>query len=161
MILAFLLEYKAFGKRRFSQETADSRKEPQKGTRRKPQIGVRPFRFVPLSAALTYTHPTTDQRTPWGGGGKRGGGKPHEWHPSQKGVLDPSYGTFSTPLTCQCSVFPVQKSTTEQTTEALLDPKDPSVLKIVRRSNPYYFATAVVFQYPYRFRKTSTSEPSP
>ena len=30
-------------------------------------------------------------------------------------------------------------------------PKDPSVLKIVRRSNPYYFATAVVFQYPYRF----------
>ena len=36
--------------------------------------------------------------------------------PSQKGVLDPpSYGTFSTPLRCQCSVFPVQKSTTEQT----------------------------------------------
>ena len=31
-------------------------------------------------------------------------------------VLDPpSYGTFSTPLRCQCSVFPVQKSTTEQT----------------------------------------------
>ena len=27
----------------------------------------------------------------------------------------PSYGTFSTPLTCQCSIFPVQKSTTEQT----------------------------------------------
>ena len=30
-------------------------------------------------------------------------------------------------------------------------PKDPSVLKIVRHSNPYYFATTVVFQYPYRF----------
>ena len=30
-------------------------------------------------------------------------------------------------------------------------PKDPSVLKIVRRSNPYHFATAVVFQYPHRF----------
>ena len=27
----------------------------------------------------------------------------------------PSYGAFSTPLRCQCSVFPVQKSTTEQT----------------------------------------------
>ena len=26
-----------------------------------------------------------------------------------------SYGTFSTPLRCQCSVFPVQNSTTEQT----------------------------------------------
>ena len=30
-------------------------------------------------------------------------------------VLPPSYGTFSTPLRCQGSVFPVQKSTTEQT----------------------------------------------
>ena len=51
-----------------------------------------------------------------GGWKKEGGGKPHEWHPSQKRVLDPpSYGTFSTPLRCQCSVFPVPKSTTEQT----------------------------------------------
>ena len=50
-----------------------------------------------------------------GGWKKEGGGKPHEWHPSQRGVGPPSYGTFSTPLTCQCSVFPVQKSTTEQT----------------------------------------------
>ena len=48
-----------------------------------------------------------------GGGGKR---KKGSAHPSQKGVLDPpSYGTFSTPLRCQCSVLPVQKSTTEQT----------------------------------------------
>ena len=46
---------KAFGKRRFSQKTADFRGKPQKttGTRRKPQIGVRPLRFVPLSAALS------------------------------------------------------------------------------------------------------------
>ena len=30
--------------------------------------------------------------------------------PPKKGVLDPpSYGTFSTPLRCQYSVFPVQK----------------------------------------------------
>ena len=48
---------------------------------------------------------------------KEWGGKPHEWHPSQKGVLDPfSYSTFPTPpLRCQCDVFPVQKSTTERT----------------------------------------------
>ena len=47
-------ENEAFGKRRFSQKTADSRRKPQKpaGTRRKPQIGVCPLRFVPLSAAL-------------------------------------------------------------------------------------------------------------
>ena len=48
------LENKAFGKRRFSQKTADFRRKPQKtaGTRRKPQIGICPLRFVPLSAAL-------------------------------------------------------------------------------------------------------------
>ena len=35
--------------------------------------------------------------------------------PPKKGFwTPPSYGTFSTPLNCQCSVFPVQKSTTEQ-----------------------------------------------
>ena len=43
-----------FGKRRFSQETADFHRNPQKaaGTRRKPQIGICPLGFVPLSAAL-------------------------------------------------------------------------------------------------------------
>ena len=48
------LENEAFGKSRFSQETADFRRKPQKtaGTRSKPQIGVCPLRFVPLSAAL-------------------------------------------------------------------------------------------------------------
>ena len=47
-----------------------------------------------------------------GGWKKEGGGKPHEWHPSQKGGLDPpSYGAFSTPLGCRSSVFPKQKST--------------------------------------------------
>ena len=48
------LENKAFGKRRFSQKTADFRRKPQKiaGTRRKPRIGVCPLRFVPFSAAL-------------------------------------------------------------------------------------------------------------
>ena len=49
------------------------------------------------------------------GGGKKRGRKTSRMTPSPKGVLDPpSYGTFSTPLRCQCSVFPVQKSTTEQ-----------------------------------------------
>ena len=48
------LENKALGKRRLSQKTADFRRNLQKtaGTRRKPQIGVCPLRFVPLSAAL-------------------------------------------------------------------------------------------------------------
>ena len=47
---------------------------------------------------------------------KRGGWKTSRVTPLQEGVLDPpSYGTFSTPLRCQCSVFPVQKSTAEQT----------------------------------------------
>ena len=51
-----------------------------------------------------------------GGGKKRGVENLTNDTPSQKGVLDPpSYGSFSTPLRCQCSVFPVQKSTTEQT----------------------------------------------
>ena len=57
------------------------------------------------------------QRTPWGGG-KRGGWKTSRMTPLPKGGFwtpPPSYGTFSTPLRCQCSVFPVQKSTTEQT----------------------------------------------
>ena len=51
---SFFLENKAFGKRRFSQKTADFRRKPQEtaGTRRKLQIGVCPLRFVPLSAAL-------------------------------------------------------------------------------------------------------------
>ena len=55
------------------------------------------------------------QRTPLGGRQKRVENLTDDI-PPQKGVLDPpSYSTFSTPLRCQCSVFPVQKSTTEQT----------------------------------------------
>ena len=44
------LENESLGKRRFSQETAETA-----GTRRKPQIGVCPLRFVPLSTALEVT----------------------------------------------------------------------------------------------------------
>ena len=45
----------------------------------------------------------------------RGGRKTSRMTPLPKRDLDPpSYGTFSTPLRCQCAVFPVQKSTTEQ-----------------------------------------------
>ena len=51
-----------------------------------------------------------------GGVEKGGGWKTSRMTPLPKrGFGPPSYGTFSTPLTCQCSVFPVQKSTTEQT----------------------------------------------
>ena len=51
-----------------------------------------------------------------GGWKKSGGWKTSRMTPLPKrGFGPPSYGTFSTPLTCQCSVFPVQKSTTEQT----------------------------------------------
>ena len=51
-----------------------------------------------------------------GGVEKRGGWKTSRMTPLPKrGFGPPLYGTFSTPLTCQCSVFPVQKSTTEQT----------------------------------------------
>ena len=42
------------------------------------------------------------------------------WKKEGGGVLDPRlYGMFSTPLRCQFSVFPVQKSTTEQTRAVL------------------------------------------
>ena len=51
-----------------------------------------------------------------GGWKKRGGWKTSRMTPLPKrGFGPPSYGTFSTPLRCQCSVFPVQKSPTEQT----------------------------------------------
>ena len=56
------------------------------------------------------------QRTPMGGGKKRGVENLANDTPPKKGFwTPPSYGTFSTPLRCQCSVFPVQKSTPELT----------------------------------------------
>ena len=56
------------------------------------------------------------QRTPWGGGKRRGVENLTNDTPPKKGFWTPrSYGTFSTPLRRQRSVFPVQKSTTEQT----------------------------------------------
>ena len=52
-----------------------------------------------------------------GGVEKRGGWKTSRMTPLSKRGFGPppSYGTFSNPLKCQCPVFPVQKSTTEQT----------------------------------------------
>ena len=61
------------------------------------------------------------QRTPWGGGGwkKEGGGKPHEWHPSQKGVLDPpSYGTSPSGVS---ALFFLYKNPWQSGPEALLE----------------------------------------
>ena len=60
-ILESLLSYFIYAKHArepactHSEKTADFRRKPLKtaGTRRKPQIGVCPLRFVPLSAALT------------------------------------------------------------------------------------------------------------
>ena len=51
-----------------------------------------------------------------GGGGKKRGMENLTNETPPKKVFGPlSYGTFSAPLRCQYSVFPVQKSTTEQT----------------------------------------------
>ena len=59
---------------------------------------------------------TLPMRGRHGGVEKRGGRKTSRMTPLPKrGFGPPSYGTFSTPLACRCSVFPVQKSTTEQT----------------------------------------------
>ena len=60
------------------------------------------------------------QRTPWGGGKKEGGGKPHEGHPSQKGVLGPpSYGTFSNPPSGVSALFFLYKNPRQSRPEAL------------------------------------------
>ena len=56
-----------------------------------------------------------DQRTPWGGGKKRGVENLTNDTPPKKGFWTTLIRYVSTPLRCQCSVFPVQKSTTEQT----------------------------------------------
>ena len=58
----------------------------------------------------------SDFRGRHGGVEKGGGWKTSRMTPLPKrGFGPPSYGTFSTPLRRQGSVFPVQKSTTEQT----------------------------------------------
>ena len=44
-----------------------------------------------------------DQRTPWGGGKRRGTENLTNDTPPKKGVWTPSCGTFSTPLGCRCS----------------------------------------------------------
>ena len=63
-----------------------------------------------------FTDKRLFQRTPWGGGKKKGVENLTNDTPPKKGFwTPPSYSTFSTPLGCQCSVFPVQNSTTEQT----------------------------------------------
>ena len=77
---------------------------------------------VPLTGPFGHSHfpqqnppKSANSEDAMGGWKREGCGKPHEWHPSHKRGYPPSYGTFSTPLRCQRSVFPVQKSTTEQT----------------------------------------------
>ena len=65
------------------------------------------------SIGLQASNPVEERH---GGVEKRGGWKTSRLTPlPRRGFGPPSYGTFSTPLMCQCSAFPVQKSTTEQT----------------------------------------------
>ena len=109
-----------------------------------------------------------NQTTPWGGGKKRGGRKTSRMTPLPKRVLGPpSYGTFSTPLRCQCSVFPVQKSTTEQNRSSFggVQKFFARVCSLVRFPPPIRFApphiTAQVNQKNSRrpsIRKTSHTE---
>ena len=70
---------------------------------------------VPGTPGCTAGCPKLSQRTAWGGGKKRGVENLTTDTPPKKGFWTPLVGTFSTPLRCQCSEFPVQKSTTEQT----------------------------------------------
>ena len=70
--------------------------------------------------------------------------------PLPKGVLDPpSYGTFSTPLRCHCSVFPVHKSMTEQTRSSF-----GGVQKFSGERVPWYvFLPPYVFIFPVFLKK--------
>ena len=84
-----------------------------------------------------------------GGVEKRGGWKTSRMTPLPKGVLDPpSYGTFSTPLRCQFSVFSCTKSTTEQTRSSF-----GGVQKFSGESVLWY-----VFLPPYVFREGANRE---
>ena len=59
---------------------------------------------------------TCSERTPWGGGKKRGVEDLTNDAPPKTGFWTPPRTVrFPPPSGCQCSVFPVQKSTTEQT----------------------------------------------
>ena len=49
------------------------------------------------------------QRTAWGGGNRRGWKTSRMTPLPKRGFGPPSYGTFSTPLRCQCSVFSCAK----------------------------------------------------
>ena len=67
--------------------------------------------MLSLSQSSTYS-----QRTPWGGGKKRGVENLTNDTPPTTGFWTPPRTVrFPPPLRCQCSVFPVQKSTPEQT----------------------------------------------
>ena len=75
---------------------------------------MRSFSFIIVFGLLSSRK---NLRGRHGGVEKRGGWKSSQMTPLPKKGFGPppSYGTFSTLLGCQCSVFPVQKSTTEQT----------------------------------------------
>ena len=56
-----------------------------------------------------------------GGWKKEGGGKPHEWHPSQKGVLDPPRTVRCPPPSDVSALFFLYKNPQQSRPEALLE----------------------------------------
>ena len=73
------------------------------------------FSIDPTSSIRTQLQ-TPFFRGRHGGAGKKRGEEnlTNDTLPKRGFGHPPSYGMFSTPLRCQCSVFPVQESTTEQ-----------------------------------------------
>ena len=81
------------------------------------------------------------QRMPWRGRKRRGVETSRMTPLPIRAFGPPSYGTFFTPLGCQCSVFPVQESTTEQTSHQKLFWRGPKIFgrarSLVRYPPPY------------------------
>ena len=92
-------------------------KVPWRASRRVVPLGWWPSRALEFeSLRLQFRDLGSSWWFSMGGVEKRGGWKTSRMTPLPKRDFGPpSYGTFSTPLRCQCSVFPVQNSTTEQT----------------------------------------------
>ena len=62
-----------------------------------------------------------DSEDAMGGWKKEGGGKPHEWHPSQKGVLDPPRTVRFPPPSRASALFFLYRNPRQSRPEALLE----------------------------------------
>ena len=65
--------------------------------------------------SLRFVHAVKTERTPWGGGKKRGEENLTNDTPPKRGFGPPLVRYVFHPLRCQCSGLPIQESTTEQT----------------------------------------------